>query len=133
MVTRSVAAHLVVPAEDLEALQHQIGALARRLETVERWVRAHGTGPRDGADTALLEALAASLGSVPFTCASVFRHVELTEDAALGQALETADVDSPRVLGKLLARCTGISAPVTVTRLHEATRAGRLWQVILRV
>ena len=115
-------------AEDAMALQQQVRALTVRVARLEQQVQ--GTGPRDDADRALLEHLAVSIGDVPFTTAAVFRHVDLRDDAALRRALLDADIESPRQLGKLLARGGGMTGAVTVRRLHDEHRDGRLWQLV---
>jgi hypothetical protein len=124
-----VAPSVLVTTADLAMLRHEIDTLARRLETVERWVQAHGTGPRDGADVALLHVLAATARGLSFTAAGMWRRRAV--DPTLAEALLAADITSARQLGKLLRRLTGHTVDGWCLRRVGTNREGavlQLWQ-----
>jgi hypothetical protein len=115
------AAVRVDPLAEVRAELAEVRERLARLET--------RFGARDAAEAAVLPAIAAAIGSRRFTSAELKAHSEV--DDALGAALEAADVESVRELGKLLARLeVRPIGGLTLTRLSESRR-GLIWVVRL--
>jgi hypothetical protein len=117
---RTTAARMVEPDQ-----------LERRLELLERRVRqleaASVRGPRDEADVALVLAIASAIGSARFTGLELFRHADVHE--GLAAALEDADLDNPRQLGRLLRRVAGHDVAGFVVQPAGQSRDGLVWSV----
>ena len=116
------------PIEDLlrqvlegqRALDAKLDALLARLSS----------GPRDQGDEQLVHVIAASTRGLTFTSQALWRH--RAADPALADALATADLESPRMIGKWLRRLEGRAVgPVRIVcvGLH---RAGKVWQAAVR-
>ncbi|MBA3884282.1 MAG: hypothetical protein H0X67_00965 [Acidobacteria bacterium] len=120
--------------ERLDALVAALNSLDRQVATLTATVAAlmalRAPGPRDRADKALVGALAVSTRGLSFTAAAVWRHRAV--DEALADALEQADVDSPRQLGRLLRRVEGRTVDgVRIARVG-ADREGLIWRASLQ-
>jgi hypothetical protein len=89
-----------LPPTEHNALLERIEHLEARLEALERRSR-----PRDADDTRVLLAVASSIGGRRFSAAEVIRDAPWAPE--LAEALEAADCDSPRSLGRLFARLEG--------------------------
>jgi hypothetical protein len=94
-----------MPVPDpIEARLAALEALGAHLQQAVAALQAgRGRGPRDGADVELLGQIATSTQRLPFTARQLFDHAG--GDARLSCALDAADIDNPKQLGKLLARC----------------------------
>src|SRR4051794_25544027 len=76
-------------------------ALLTRVAMLER-----GHGPRDAADVALVAAIHRAAGDLPFRAKDVFDRAR--DVLALRFALQPADIENTKQLGKLLARLHGV-------------------------
>jgi hypothetical protein len=104
-------------------LEARLTAIEARLLAVEARF-----GVRDQADRDLLMAVREACQGLPFTVRAVWAR--RGRDAAFRSALEAADVDSPKQLGKWLARLAGVDVDgLTVTR-KKGSRAGMVWQIV---
>jgi hypothetical protein len=115
------------PRRDPAALD--IAARVAQLEIQVAQIRAlleAGRGPRDSQDVAVLSAVALAAGSATFTSRDVFRHRAV--DPALRDALEAADVDNARQLGRLLRRMAGEHDGYRLACVGEG-RDGLRWRV----
>jgi hypothetical protein len=116
-------AAIVLPSIPVSRAEHD--ALQARVAVLERLL-ARGLGP---ADTELVAALYAAIGSASFTTASLWRHgAERDEDllATLGAML----IDSPRQLGKRLRRCEGLDADGVMVQRVAESRDGIVWRLV---
>jgi hypothetical protein len=92
-----------------------------------------GHGPRDDADGALVQTIAAAVGRRRFTARELLAHGRV--DAPLAAAIAATDTDSARELGKLFQRLEGrpCSGGVVLERV-DVSRDGLVWAVrVLRV
>lgn len=116
------------PSEDLlrqvlegqRALGVKLDALLARL----------APGPRDRGDEQLVHVIAASTRGLTFTSQALWRH--RAADPALADALATADLESPRMIGKWLRRLEGRDlGPVRIVSVGMH-RDGKVWQAGVR-
>jgi hypothetical protein len=107
--------------ERLDRIERMI---ARVLEIFEQRSR-----PRDADDMRVLIALASFVGDRRFSAAEVIRHARLAP--GLAAALEQADCESPRCLGRLFRRVEGRNVQGVMLRREGEDRRGIVW--VLRV
>jgi hypothetical protein len=102
---------------------------AARLDAFEARLRALEArfGPRDQADADLMLALRESSRGLVFTTRMVW--VRRDRDDGLARALLAADIDSPKQLGKLLARLAGVDIGGLVVTRTKDTRDGAQWSI----
>jgi len=112
-------------------LLNTVQRLDARVRTLERDHHAPRAGPRDDADIQVLVAIAASVGSVRFTSAQLFRDARSERAPELADALLAADIDSVRALGKLLARLEGCTIEGLRLERVEVGRTGIWWRVVV--
>ena len=95
--------------------------ILRRLDA-GRWP-ATGHGPRDDADAALVQTIAAAVGGRRFTAKELLAHGRV--DPRLAAAIAATDTDTPRALGKLFQRLDGapVQRPGARARGRESRRA----------
>ena len=106
--------------EGQRALDAKVDALLARLSP----------GPRDRGDEQLVHVIAASTRGLTFTSQALWRH--RAADPALADALATADLESPRMLGKWLRRLEGRAVgPVRIVGVGMH-RDGKVWQAGVR-
>jgi hypothetical protein len=101
-----------------------------RVAALERQVAAlvAGRGARDAGDVALLVAIAADVGSLPFSARELWRRRRHAPE--LAAAIEVADLCSVREVGGWLRRMSGAeTAGWTVERLRKS-RHGMAWRVV---
>ena len=110
-------------AADLDALRQQVLDLQTRVERLERT----GCGAIDAYEAGVVVAIAAAFGARPVGSARIL--AERASDPRLADALAAVDVQSPRALGKLLARLE--TATIEGLHLHRVgvDREGVLWSV----
>jgi hypothetical protein len=84
-------------------------------------------GPRDQDDAALVGVLARAVGDAKFSAREVLGHCR--ENAALGEAVERATTESPRSLGRLLARLEGVTIDGYMLARVGCDRDGIVWRV----
>ena len=110
---------------DRDDLVERNTRLEARIEVLERRAR-----PRDADDMRVLVAMAdCGVGERPFSAAAVVRHAPAAPD--LAEALEAADCESPKSLGRLFARVEGLDLHgLRLDRVGE-DRYGVVW--ILRI
>ena len=102
-----------------------LDAILRRLDA-GRW-QATGHGPRDDADAALVETIAAAVGGRRFSAKELLAHGRV--DARLAAAIAATDTDTPRELGKLFQRLDGRPCNGLVLERVSASRDGLVWAV----
>jgi hypothetical protein len=87
-------------------------------------------GPCDRGDEQLVQVIAASTHGLTFTSQALWCH--RAADPALADALATADLESPRTLGKWLRRVEGCAVgPVRIVGVGMH-RDGKVWQAGVR-
>lgn len=106
------------------------------LETLVLEVRAlradlarpgNGRGARDQADRDLIPAIARAVGARGFSSRELVDHARV--DRTFAAALEPTDTETPREVGKLLARLEGcLVGGFTLARV-DADRDGLVWQL----
>ena len=100
--------------------------ILRRLDA-GRW-QATGHGPRDDADAALVQTIAAAVGGRRFTAKELLAHGRV--DARLAAAIAATDTDTPRELGKLFQRLDGRPCNGLVLERADVSRDGLVWCVV---
>lgn len=83
-------------------------------------------GPRDQGDVALVGIIAAASRGLTFTSVALWRHREV--DPALADALANADLESPRMLGKLLRRVESRDVGGVRILCVGMHRDGKVWR-----
>jgi hypothetical protein len=120
------AAALAAALERITVLERAVAELQRQSSGEREFI---GAAPKKSThDAAVIRALAATVGSVPFTSAEVIVHARVVP--ALRQALAAARATTARRLGKRLERLADQAvAGVAVTRIGEES-SGRIWQLV---
>jgi hypothetical protein len=103
-------------------LEARLTAIEARLLAIEARF-----GPRDQADADLMLALRESSRGLVFTTRMLW--VRRDRDDGLARALLAADIDSPKQLGKLLARLAGVDIGGLVVTRTKDTRVGAQWSI----
>ncbi len=108
------------------ALLKQI--LERETEILAQ-LRAVQRASEDPGIAALLHAVIAACGALPFTAADLLEHAALSDRVALAEALATCGANSPRKLGKLLRRIEGAEFDGLVVQRVAEGRDGIVWRI----
>ena len=114
---------------ELARLQQQVARLADEQARLRDRVAAieAGRGLRDEEDYALVLALVASTRGLDFSAAALWRHASV--DPVLADALEAADIDSPRSVGKFLRRVSGHTVAGWRIEQVGTSREGIRWRL----
>jgi hypothetical protein len=127
MATTTTARPTARAPDTLEALLQQVLEGQRALDVkVDALLARLAPGPRDAGDVALVRVIAAGAGGKRFTAASVWRR-RAAGDNPLADALATADIESPKQLGKLLRRLGARNVSGIYLDRVGANREGTIW------
>lgn len=109
----------------IEALRRELDDVRARLDRVE----GTGGGAVDAYEAAVLTAIAAAVGERRFTSSEIREYARHDPDRTLAEALQAVDIETPRALGKLLARLERTTiAGLQLTRV-DVDRDGIVWSV----
>jgi hypothetical protein len=86
-----------------------------------------GRGARDRADRDLIPAIARAVGDRPFSARELVNHARV--DRTFAAALGPTDTETPRSVGKLLARLEGGAFGGFTLLRADADRDGIVWRV----
>jgi hypothetical protein len=109
-------------ADELAQLRQLVTELQRRVEVLEA-----GRGLRDAEDAALVLAFVASTRGLDFSAAALWRHASV--DPVLADAMEAADIDNPRQIGKFLRRVSGHTVAGWRIEQVGTNRVGIRWRL----
>jgi hypothetical protein len=131
MALSAVPRSSALPVSKTDDLLREVLAGQRALDTkLDALLSRLAPGPRDRGDEHLMHVIVASTRGLTFTSQALWKH--RAADPALAAALANADLESPRMLGKLLRRLESREVGhvrIVCVGMH---RAGKVWQATVR-